>query len=134
MRAGFGRIEITPPRGVELAGYGYYLKRQCDSVRDPLYLRVLMLEAGGEKQLICCFDLLGVSREISDRVIREAGKLGIPRERVMTVSIHTHTGPVIRYHNGCGEVDEAYVTALAEKIRPALEDAAADLTEMTRLS
>ena len=28
MRAGYGKTEITPPLGVELAGYGYYLLRR----------------------------------------------------------------------------------------------------------
>lgn len=28
MRAGFGKAELTPPLGVELAGYGYYLQRR----------------------------------------------------------------------------------------------------------
>ena len=133
MRAGYGIIEITPPMGVELAGYGYYLERKCDSVRDPLYLRAVMLEQEGRRQLIISCDLLGLSQEIADRMIREAAALGVPRERVMIVSIHTHTGPVIQYHNGCGEVDETYTAGLAEKVRPLLEAAAADLAEVTRL-
>ena len=36
MRAGYGKSELTPPMGVELAGYGYYLGRCAQSVRDPL--------------------------------------------------------------------------------------------------
>ena len=36
MRAGLGKWELTPPMGVELAGYGYYLGRRAESVRDPL--------------------------------------------------------------------------------------------------
>ena len=133
MRAGFGLAEITPPMGVELAGYGYYLQRKCDSVRDPLYARAVILESGEQRQLIVSCDVLGLSQEVADAVVSYAGSLGIPRERVMIVSIHTHTGPAVKYHNGCGEVDRAYVAGLAEKIRPALESAAADLSEVARL-
>ena len=134
MRAGFGKAEITPPPGVELAGYGYYLGRKCDSVRDPLYARAVMIENGEDRQLIVSCDLLGLSREVTDQMLADAASLGVPRDRVMIVSIHTHTGPVVKYHNGCGEVDEAYVASLAERIRPALSAAAGDLAEVTRLT
>ena len=134
MRAGFGIIEITPPMGVELAGYGYYLGRKCDSIRDPLYMRAVWLEQGNSRQLIISCDLLGISQGIADRLIQEAGILGVPRDRVMIVSIHTHTGPVIQYHNGCGEPDESYIASLGEKCRPLLEAAAGDRAEVKRLS
>ena len=104
MRAGLGIIDITPPLGVELAGYGYYLKRQCDSVRDPLYARAVLLESGESRQLIVCFDLLGISQAVTDSVFRAAASLGVPQERTMIVSIHTHTGPAVKYHFGCGDV------------------------------
>ena len=47
MLAGYGLCELTPPLGVELAGYGYYLKREAREVLDPLYARAVMLEADG---------------------------------------------------------------------------------------
>ena len=61
MRAGFGKWELTPPMGVELAGYGYYLKRCALSVRDPLYARAVLLEDDGGKSLVISCDLLGLS-------------------------------------------------------------------------
>ena len=134
MRAGLGIIDITPPLGVELAGYGYYLKRQCDSVRDPLYARAVLLESGESRQLIVCFDLLGISQAVTDSVFRAAASLGVPRERTMIVSIHTHTGPAVKYHFGCGEVSESYVASLEQKMAPLLRAAEEDLADVTRLS
>ena len=78
MRAGFGLAEITPPMGVELAGYGYYLQRKCDSVRDPLYARAVILESGEQRQLIVSCDVLGLSQEVADAVVSYAGSLGMP--------------------------------------------------------
>ena len=52
MHAGFGKEELTPPMGVELAGYGYYLGRKAESVRDPLYARTLLLEENGTRALV----------------------------------------------------------------------------------
>ncbi len=134
MRAGYGIVEITPPLGVELAGYGYYLGRKCDSVRDPLFFRAVLLERGTERQLIVSCDVLGLSQSLSDRIIEEAAAFSVPRERVMIVSVHTHTGPAIRYHHGCGNPDPDYVASLTSRVRPLLEAASADLAEVTSMT
>ena len=34
--AGYGESVLTPPLGVELCGYGYYLERRAESVLDEL--------------------------------------------------------------------------------------------------
>ena len=134
MRAGYGKSELTPPMGVELAGYGYYLGRCAQSVRDPLFARALMLEADGEKALIICCDLLGLSREVCSAVFAHAKTLGIPEAHILIVSIHTHTGPTIKYHEGCGFVNDDYVATVAPAICRAVDEAAADLDEVTSLS
>ena len=90
MRAGFGIIDITPPLGVELAGYGYYLGRRCDSVRDRLFARAVLLESESGSQLIVSFDVLGISREIMDALFRAAATLedchGLLREYGVSMS------------------------------------------------
>ena len=62
MRAGFGKAELTPPLGVELAGYGYYLQRRAAAVADPLYARALLLEQGEQRALLVSCEVLGLSR------------------------------------------------------------------------
>ncbi|MBE5796570.1 MAG: hypothetical protein E7327_04235 [Clostridiales bacterium] len=130
MRAGFGKWELTPPMGVELAGYGYYLGRCAQTVRDPLYARAVMLEAGEERTLVISCDLLGLSKQVCREVFAHAEKYGVPRQRVIIVSIHTHTGPCIKYHEGCGFVDDAYVRTVGGQICRAVDEAAADLGEV----
>ena len=70
MRAGFGKAELTPPLGVELAGYGYYLQRRAAAVADPLYARALLLEQGEQRALLVSCEVLGLSRPVCDAVIR----------------------------------------------------------------
>ena len=133
MRAGFGKYEITPPLGVELAGYGYYLNRCALSVRDPLYVSAVALEADGVQTLILSCDLLGLSKGVCEEVFLHAQAAGIPRERVIIVSIHTHTGPCIKYHEGCGFVDDGYVKALGAKLCRAVDEALSDMDGVTEL-
>lgn len=134
MRAGFGQWELTPPMGVELAGYGYYLGRRALSVRDPLYARAVLLEQGAQRVLIISCDLLGLSRAVCGEVFAHAQKLGVPSSHVIIVSIHTHTGPCIKYHEGCGFVDDDYVATVGGLICRAVDEAAADLAEVTALT
>jgi len=133
MRAGFGKFEITPPMGIELAGYGYYLNRCALSVRDPLYARAVLLEADGIRTLIISCDLLGLSKQVCEEVFLHAQRMGIPREQVLIVSIHTHTGPTIKYHEGCGFVDDDYVSALGEKLCRAVDAALEDMGDATAM-
>ena len=134
MRAGFGKWELTPPMGVELAGYGYYLKRCALSVRDPLYARAVLLEDDGGKSLVISCDLLGLSKGVCSEVFAHAEKYGVPASRVIIVSIHTHTGPCIKYHEGCGYTDDAYVATVGGLICRAVDAAFADLDEVTGLT
>lgn len=134
MKAGYGISEITPPLGTELAGYGYYLSRKAKSVLDPLYARAVVLEDGGTRALIICCDVLGLSRPVCEEVFRHAEKRGIPSSQVMIVSIHTHTGPAVIYHEGCGYPDPEYVAGLGEKICQAVDAALSDRDEAQSLS
>ncbi|MBR4040061.1 MAG: neutral/alkaline non-lysosomal ceramidase N-terminal domain-containing protein [Clostridia bacterium] len=134
MRAGFGKSDLTPPMGVELAGYGYYLGRSAQSVRDRLYARALLLEDGAMRTLIICCDLLGLSRAVCGAVFAHAKALGVPQEHTIIVSIHTHTGPAIKYHEGCGYTDDNYVATVAPAICKAVDAAAADLDEAAALT
>ena len=132
MRAGCGKYELTPPMGVELAGYGYYLGRCAETVRDPLYARAVLLEDGEKTLLISC-DVLGLSKTVCREVFAHAETMGIPASHVMIVSIHTHTGPAIKYHEGCGYVSDAYAATVGGLICRAVDEAAKDMDEVTAL-
>lgn len=134
MRAGYGKTEITPPLGVELAGYGYYLKRQATRVDDPLFVRAVALEDRGRTYVVVSCDILGLNRGIVGRV-RAAllDKHAIPPSHVLIVSIHTHTAAPAIAHEGCGEVCPEYVETLPGAILAACEDALSDMRRVTSL-
>lgn len=134
MRAGYGKTEITPPLGVELAGYGYYLKRRATRVDDPLFVRAVALEDRGRTYVVVSCDILGLNRGIVGRV-RAAllDKHAIPPSHVLIVSIHTHTAAPAIAHEGCGEVCPEYVETLPGAILAACQDALSDMRRVTSL-
>lgn len=133
MRTGYGKYELTPPMGVELAGFGYYLERRAQSVIDPLFARAVMLETDNAKSLIISCEVLGLSREVCADVFEHAQKYGIAPENVIIVSVHTHTGPTVIYHEGTGAVDPEYVATVAGRINRAIDQAAEDMAEVISL-
>ena len=134
MRAGFGKAEITPPLGVELAGYGYYLHRTADRVLDPLFVRAAAFEQAGERYMIVSCDCLGLSRDIVRDVENAVRRdYGLSPDHLILVSVHTHTGPAMKYHGGCGEVNPSYVDTVAGRIADACREALNDLQEVTGL-
>ncbi len=133
MKAGFGKARITPPLGVELAGYGYYLERRARGVLDDLYARCLALECGGRRALVICCDVLGLRDDVCGEVRAWAEEQGIPGDAVMMVSVHTHTGPAVIYHEGTGYVNESYVCTLGGMICEAAREALEDLREVREI-
>lgn len=91
-RAGVGKVEITPPVGVPMAGY--YHERGADGVLDPLYGKALVIESEGERVALVTLDLISVTRTVTDRARSLiAKKVGIKVENVLISATHAHTGP-----------------------------------------
>ncbi len=131
MLAGFGKSNLTPDLGIELTGYGYYLERKALSVRDELFARAVAIEDGETRLMLVSHDVLGINRHIVKDVVDALTPMGYGRENIIFVSVHTHTGPSLIYHEGCGEVDYGYVAAFSEKVIKACKDAIADLKPVT---
>lgn len=131
MLAGFGKSNLTPDLGIELTGYGYYLERKALTVRDELFVRAVAIENENTRLMLVSHDVLGINRNIVKDVVDALAPLGYGRENIIFVSVHTHTGPSLIYHEGCGEVDYDYVEAFSEKVIRACLDAIADLKPVT---
>ncbi len=109
LHAGVARVEITPPLGVEMCGYGPYEKRQCTEVLDPLYARALWLAHGEARLLIVSADLCMLDRALRDAAATElAARCGLPATAIMLVATHTHSGPATLNTVAWGAVDPTY--------------------------
>lgn len=93
MRIGAATIDITPPVGTPLDGYGGRTDVSL-GVHDPLYARALFLDDGTTRLAVVVCDLIGIGGFLAERA-REliAERPGIAPENVMIAATHTHAGP-----------------------------------------
>lgn len=124
--AGGAKVNITPPVGVWLSGYGARDK-PSDDIQDDLYARALVVSDGSNTIALVAVDLLWVPLHMT-RQVRSivASKTGIPEQNMMICASHTHFGPKIYRETKLGpdvqdnSVDDAYVQTLTKKIADAI--------------
>lgn len=93
LKAGMARVDMTPPKGLELAGYPHY-PRYNEGFHDPLMAACMYLSDSGKEVAMVTLDILFFSkkhvREVRRRVLEICG---IAPENVMISCSHTHSGP-----------------------------------------
>jgi neutral ceramidase len=96
-KAGVATVVITPSEPIWMAGYSSRNKPAEGKEHDLFAKAVALEDSAGTVLVIVGTDLVGLPRSISEPVAREVAKrAGLPRERLMLTSSHTHCGPVVR--------------------------------------
>ena len=91
-KAGFARVDATPPLGIPIVGY--FHKRIADGVLDPLYVDCVAVSDGTNNALIYCVSSLGLGKPFMAKATPAiTAATGVPRERIYVHATHTHTGP-----------------------------------------
>jgi len=95
LKAGAAQIDITPERGIQLAGdIGRY--RPVEFILDPIYAKALILESNGRKQCFLSCDLACIATKWANKVRRLASeKFGLKPEAVMIHAVQNHAAPSI---------------------------------------
>src|SRR5262249_23588366 len=96
-KAGVATTVITPREYIWMSGYASRNK-PAEGKQHDLYAKAVALEdASGTKLVFVGTDLVGLPRAVTVPVAAAVAKsTGLPRERLMFTSSHTHCGPVIR--------------------------------------
>jgi neutral ceramidase len=126
LRAGAARIDITPPVGYPMWGYGARRDAPSVGVRDPLQARAVVLEAGKARLAIVSLDLGRAPARASMQVIRARLSREAQVQTVFLVASHTHHGPVIELDDW-PRADKPYVRRLEERLVDVVCQAAAAL-------
>lgn len=132
-RAGFGRVDITPPPGVGLAGNGPE-GNQSTGHRLRLYARVMVLEDERGNRLGLVVTDLPLGSALLHRAVAESTVVssGIGPDRLVISATHTHSGPGhyldATVYNSQGAAvegyDEVFVDSLARRISRTIEQVA----------
>ena len=130
-KAGFARVDITPPMDTPVVGY--FKQRLARSVLDRLEANALAVSDGEHTAVLIAVDLLGIEGVVFNAALRRriAAAAGIPADAVYVHCTHTHTGP------GAGKADagrtglfdgtEFYNEFLATRLADVARFAVADL-------
>ncbi|MCE7988603.1 MAG: hypothetical protein DYG89_46195 [Caldilinea sp. CFX5] len=125
--AGVGRVDITPPIGVDIMGTA----RRWDhaqGIHQPLTATCLVLAAGEQRLALVACDLLVIpdptAREWRERI---GAVIGAPAAQVLLGCSHTHNGPATSPHmpkiggdqSRLRPAEEAYQTQLGFQLESA---------------
>lgn len=93
LRAGAAAVDITPTQ-FPLNMPGGFNANQAEKAHDPLHARSLVLDDGTTSLAMVVVDNLGLGPDVLDEAKeRASAKTGIPVDRMLICSTHTHTAP-----------------------------------------
>lgn len=129
MLIGFGKRDITPRLGVELAGYSGYLNRRATAIRDRLWARSMAISDGENTAVVASCDLVHITPEVTERVRRiVTNETGLAASSIMLHATHTHSGPCLKVpyrHN----YDPPYMELLPRRIARSCVEALQSMEE-----
>ncbi len=120
LRAAAVAVEITPPTGSLLYGYGARGTNRSRGVHDPLYARALVLDAGGETAALVTLDLGSIRKE-NTLPIRQMVQEVAGFDHVLLNASHTHSAPL--FEADFPDAEGPWVRELEQKIADVILEA-----------
>ena len=112
-KAGFARVDATPPLGIPLVGY--FSHRVADGVLDPLYIDCVAVSDGTNNALVYCVDDLHLTNPFMEKAFPAiTAATGVPRERIYVHATHIHTGPADWPRPGFSKEENQLVAQFAD--------------------
>ncbi|MBE6629570.1 MAG: hypothetical protein E7624_01810 [Ruminococcaceae bacterium] len=138
IKAGFARVDVTPPLGTPIAGY--FSVRLAEGVLDPIELNAVAFGNEHESALLIAADFTGMTMaRITPLRARIAAMTGVPAERILITSLHQHTSIYVGDEIGDAEdyamiKDGAYLDFLDRKFCDVAKMALSDMSEARLLA
>lgn len=127
LKAGFARLDITPPLGTSLDGY--QTPRSAKRILDPLELNAVALFDGERTLVMIAADLEGLTladgKHIKGLIF---DRLGIPEEYVSLSALHQHTSFMLKEVEN-PHISRAFTEVLYAKFCDVAELAIADMCD-----
>lgn len=127
LKAGFARLDVTPPLGTGITGY--FEPRISQGVLDPLYLNALALNDGKNTALIITGDFCAMLEPVAtDYRQMIAANTGIDKNSIFIHCIHQHTAT---NPGSSANIPREYGDLLCSKYRDVAVMALADMSDAT---
>ena len=121
-KAGFARVDATPPLGIPITGY--FHKRIAAGMLDPLYIDCVAASDGTNIALVYCVDALSLSNPFVKKAFPAiTAATGVPRDRICLHATHTHTGPADWKRKSFSKEENRLVTLYSDMRVAKLADA-----------
>lgn len=131
LRAGVARRGITPFWGVELTGWGYFIQRRWQRIRDELNATALVLDDGARQIAIVALDLMVIDDRFTAATRQRIAQwTGIAPDCVLLACSHSHNAPSAGGLLGAGECDPDYEDWASRQAATAVALAWSRLTEV----
>ena len=119
MKAGFSRLDITPPFGYNLVGY--FHERPADGILTPLYVNAVVVDDGETKAALVTLDAEGATADCT-RIFREytAEMTGLDPDSIFISCTHSHTA--IGIYSMRTPFHEIVKTRIADAVALAVKD------------
>ena len=90
LKAGFSRLDVTPPLGTYLCGY--FRKRYATRINDPIEISAIALSDGNETALIIIADFEGIEIRYASKIKKLiTERTGVKPEYIMLHTTHAHS-------------------------------------------
>ena len=127
LEAGAAAVDVSPKKLPAIKNGGF-LQAIADRVDDPLYARALVLKSGETTVALCLVDSCMLPTDVCDAAKVIATKeTGLPADRILIASTHTHSAPGAMAMCLGTRKDEAYTAQLIPQIVEAIGKAHAAL-------
>jgi hypothetical protein len=128
IRAGWAKVNITPPEPMPLAGYGMRKGRTYQAVHDSLWARAFVFDNGVRKAALVTVDLLIVPPALMEALAQKLPGSGFTLDQVYLTATHSHhsAGGWAHRLSGwaiAGTYQQAWVDRLAGHILQAIRRA-----------
>ena len=133
IKAGFARVDVTPPLGTPIAGY--FSVRKSDGVRDPIQLNAIAFGNERDAAILIACDFTGMTMaRITPVRAKIAAATGVAADRILITSLHQHTSIYVGDAIGDAEdyalvTDSAYLNFLERKFLDVAKMALDDMSE-----
>ncbi len=123
LRAGAAKVDVTPPIGIPMWGYGARHDAPSVGMLDPLHARAVVLEVGQKRIAIVRLALGRAPSRQAAAAIRKQVLAAAGVEHFFLVASHTHHGPVLEL-DSWPNVKKPYVKQLEDKLISVIVEAA----------